>query len=705
MSNFSAPPLSAAFLIALSAATAFAQTPKPNIVFILVDDLGWGDLGVFYQNARLASGNHAAHLTPNLDALATEGARLTHHYCAAPVCAPSRASILTGVHQGHANVRDNQFDKALEDNHTLASVLRRAGYSTTAIGKWGLGGGGERAGADTIEPNWPAHPLNRGFDSYFGYIHHIDGHEHYPKEAPYFAAKAKARGPIRVWDNRTDIADQLDKCYTTDLFTARAKKWITEHAGASPSRPFFMYLAFDTPHAVLELPTQAYPVGGGLKGGVQWLGQRSHMINTASGEVDSWTHPDYASATYEDDQNPGTPEKRWPDVYRRYATCIRRIDDCVGDLMQLLKDLHLDDNTLVVFTSDNGPSIESYLPVSITPEFFSSYGPFDGIKRDCWEGGLRVPAIVRWLGHIPGGRVVDRPSASWDWLPTFADAAGLPAPARADGVSLLPVLSGAGGQRDRGFLYFEYQQNGRTPDFRGFEPGHRNRLRNQMQAVRIGDLIGVRYDVKTARDDFEIYNVVTDAKEAHNLGADPAYVALQREWKDKVVQARRPDAGAPRPYDAEFVPAIASILPTTAGVEWRYYEGRFPWVPDLEALSPVATGTSVHPDVAVRKRDGDFGLLFTGCVAVPTDGEYTFTLRTDTGAVLRLHEATLIDADYGYASGTQRSATVKLKTGLHPFRLFYARADHRAPALELTWAGPGFAQQPVAAGVFRRAAK
>ncbi len=169
---------------------------------------------------------------PNLyDTLAREGIRLPHYYCPAPVCAPSRASLLLGVHQGHANVRDNQFDKALERNHTLGTVTKGAGYVSACIGKWGLQGK-----PATAPPDWPAHPLNRGFDYYYGYIRHSDGHEHYPKEGVY-------EKPKQVWENWTEVSAGLDKCYTTDLFTARAKQWITEHERTNSAQPFFLYLA------------------------------------------------------------------------------------------------------------------------------------------------------------------------------------------------------------------------------------------------------------------------------------------------------------------------------------------------------------------------------------------------------------------------------------------------------------------------------
>ena len=299
---------------------------KPNVLFILCDDLGYGDVGVFFQNLRHQEHpSEPCHFTPKIDRMALEGLQLPHHYCPAPVCAPSRASLLLGVHQGHANVRDNQFDKELERNHTLATVMKGAGYTTVAIGKWGL------QGTNAAGPNWPAHPLHRGFDDYYGYIRHSDGHEHYPKEGIY-------RKPKEVWENRTEVSAGLDKCYTTDLFTARAKHWITDHQRTNAAQPFFLYLAYDTPHATLELPTQAYPAGGGTNGGLQWLGRPGHMINTASGTVDSWYHPAYANATWQYPTNGSVVTGPWPDVYKRYATDVRRIDDCVGDLLQLLHD-------------------------------------------------------------------------------------------------------------------------------------------------------------------------------------------------------------------------------------------------------------------------------------------------------------------------------------------------------------------------------
>lgn len=506
-----------------------AAAQPPNILFILCDDLGYGDVGVLFQNDRAPGLPKFS--TPQLDRFAAEGLQMRRHYCPAPVCAPSRASLLMGVHQGHANVRNNQFDKALENNHTLANVLKQAGYATAAVGKWGLQG----KGSDPA--TWPAYPTKRGFDYFFGYVRHKDGHEHYPREGLYDGAK-------EVWDNKTEVSAGLAKCYTLDLWTARAKQWIVDHQRTNSTQPFFLYLAYDTPHAVLEFPTQSYPAGGGRKGGLQWLGQPGHMINTASGEIDSWCHPEYREATYRAGTNSTAP---WPEVYKRYATSIRRIDDAVGDLRQLLQDLHLDENTLVVFTSDNGPEIVSFIPKRpFEADFFESYGPHDGIKRDCWEGGMRVPTLALWPGHIPAGRLTYAPSAQWDWLPTFCELAGLPAPARSDGVSLLPTLTGRGAQRT-GTLYGEYFHGGATPGYADFMPNHRNRKRGQMQWIQIGDFKGVRYNLSSQADDFEIYNVATDLKEGTNLASRPEFAALQQQMKDRVLQVRRPDRQAPAP--------------------------------------------------------------------------------------------------------------------------------------------------------------
>lgn len=660
-----------------------ANATPPNIIFVLTDDMGWGDLGVFYQNSRGFATNRAApaFLTPHLDTLAAEGVQLRRHYSGAPVCAPARASLLLGVHQGHANVRDNQFDKALENNHTLGTVLRRAGYRTALIGKYGLDGGSSGVPG-------PAHPQNRGFDYFFGYLEHLDSHYHYPKE---FSQN--------LYDGFTEITPALDKCYSTDLWTARAKRWIMDHAAINAAAPFLLLLAYTAPHARLEVPTMAYPPGGGLTGGVQWLGIPGAMINTASNTVDSWIHPDYANATYDHDNNPATAEVAWPDYAKRHATMMRRLDDVLADLVQTLKDLNLDTNTLLIFTSDNGPHNEAGAGGSFTynPTFFDSFGPMDGIKRDCWEAGIRVPTFARWPGVIPGGRISHEPSQFHDWLPTFAALAGLPVPARSDGVSLVPTLTGVGTQRP-GLVYVEYYVSGSTPTYTEFEPAHRGATRNQQQVVYLDGYKGVRYNVTASTDNFLIYNTLTDAKESTDLaGSSPFFTSFQQRMKDRVLQVRRPGGGVSRPYDSTPVPpvVISNLVP---GLEFSAFEGEFPWVPDFTVLNPVTNGVCAGPDLAVRTRDHHIGLWFSGYLRVPDDGTYTFSLTTDARAFLRLHDAALIDADFDYVSGTERSASIALRAGDHPLRLAYARGTNGTPSLSLHWSSPGIPKQPIPLG-------
>ncbi len=661
-------------VILLSSACGSQETIalRPNIIFILADDLGYGDLGVFWQNQRRKIGDRSKpwHSTPQLDRLAADGIALPHHYCAAPVCAPSRASLLSGLHQGHANIRDNQFDKALEDNHNLASVLKTAGYATACIGKWGLAG---------KSPEFTAHPLHRGFNEFFGALRHTDGHDHYPKEGPY-------RGPKEIWENYQEISASLDKCYTTDLFTARAKHWIAKQHQAKPEQPFFLYLAFDTPHAVLELPTQPYPAGG-----LQWLGQPGHMINTASGGIDSWIHPDYANATWDHDKNPVTPERPWPNVYQRYATSVRRIDDCVGDLLQQLKDLDIDRETLVVFTSDNGPSVESYLEEPYSPEFFGSYGPFSGIKRDIWEGGIRVGAIARWPAGIPAGRTSTLPCAHWDWLPTIAEIAGLPAPARTDGQSLVPTLTTHGVQRQP-TIYIEYQVGGATPQFPEFPTSIRGRPRGQMQMLRKNAFTGLRVNITRPEAEFEVYDIIKDLRQSTNLAA--RQITSETSWIDEALRLRRPLIDAPRPYDVTLIPAVPLRNKTDGNLDFTIYRGAWPWLPDFDSFEPVEKGRSSSLDPESPARKGAHGLRLKTYFHAPSDGEYIFHLRSADRAQLRLHQALVIDNDFHHTPATL-SAVVRLKAGFHPLCLDSNQPTGGDRELQLECSGPELARQPI----------
>lgn len=648
---------------------------KPNIIFILTDDMGYGDVGVFFQNQRREANkrNEPWEVSPYLDKMANGGAML-NQYCPAPVCAPSRASLMLGQSQGHSNVRDNQFDKAINDNYTLGNVMQMAGYSTAVIGKWGLQGDSrwDKNGASR-----PAKPGNRGFDYFFGYMRHSDGHEHYPKEGLYAGKK-------EVYENDKEVSKEMDKCYTGDLWTAAAKNYIINHQkGKDRSKPFFMYLAYDLPHAVLELPTKAYPKGFGLHGGLQWTGTPGHIINTASGIPDSWVDPEYSTKTYDNDSNPATPEVPWPDTYKRYATVNKRIDNMVEDVLLLLKDLGIADNTLVVFTSDNGPSRESYLPKNFVPnepDFFDSFGPFDGIKRDVWEGGVREPTIAYWPGHIHPGTKITKPSISFDWMPTLTEVAGLAAPVRTDGVSLLPELTGKPGQK-KSLVYVEYFQDGRTPDYSVFDPSHRNRKRGQMQMLRLGDTVCIRYDIKSPDDDFEIYNIVSDPKQVHDLAKTHDMTKLEKYLKGRILQMRIANSSAPRPYDSLLIPAdeIDNLKNSWQVIS---YQSATPWIAEREPNQKFSKTFQPHLRI---KNNNENTSCFEGYINVPSDGKYTFRLQANGKAFLRVHEIALIDEDYGYKSGDMNSQIIFLKKGFHKIRLYYMKNQNKKPSVKLEW--------------------
>ncbi len=649
------------FLLVLSVQSQ-TNVIRPNIIFILTDDLGYGDIGVFYQNIRKQKNNPTEpwFSTPNLDQMANNGAMLTDHYCGAPVCAPSRASLLSGLSQGQSNVRDNQFDKALDDDYTLGNVLQKAGYHTAAIGKWGLQGHGDG-------PDWPAHPLKRGFDYFYGYMRHRDGHEHYPKEAIY-------RNKATVWENYNDVTSPLDKCYTGDLWTAAAKKWIMEEQ--KDKQPFFLYLAYDLPHAALELPTGPYPSGTGVNGGIQWTGTPGHMINTANGIPDSWIDPMYMNATWDHDQNNASPEQPWPETYKRYATIVSRMDQYVGDLLALLKELQIDRNTLVVFTSDNGPSDESYLPahqVPNNPNFFNSFGPFDGIKRDVWEGGVRVPAIVTWPGNIPSATILSAPSAFYDWLPTFVEAVGLPVPSFSDGYSFFPLLTGKLKTQSRS-VYIEYYQKGRTPGYKEFDSSHRKRERNQMQMLRINDTLAVRYNIQSASDDFEIYQINTDPQQVTNLALTVDETYQQEFFKNKVLQLRHADTSAKRPYDTAIIASTIKSVAVTKGISWKFYKGNYLWIPSVNNLMPYATGNALKFSGVKLKKNKEGIIYYEGLFNAVSDGTYEFQLETNVPFLMKMYEINLFNQDFSFEKSKIYSSTIYLKKGMHPFRI-YARKD------------------------------
>jgi arylsulfatase A-like enzyme len=436
----------AAVVLAERTTEAKETAGKPNIIFILADDLGYGDLGCYGQKQIQ---------TPNIDRLAAEGMRFTDHYAGDTVCAPARCSLMTGLHTGHTYVRGNHEVQPMgqlplpADTVTLPKVLKKAGYTTALIGKWGLGG-----------PGSTGIPNKQGFDYFFGYLCQRHAHNYYPE----FLFRNQERVPLKnkVPGGRLDgagvAAEKVE--YSADLIEQEALQFVEENKAG----PFFLYWAATLPHANNE----------GGKNGM---------------EV-----PDYGPYA----------DKDWPQPEKGRAAMITRLDRGVGRLLQKLKDLGLDRNTIVLFTSDNGPHREG----GSNPEFFHSSGPLRGVKRDLYEGGIRVPLIARWPGRIEAGAETDLVSAFWDFLPTLAELAGAPSPAGTDGISLLPTLLGRPEQQKRHeFLYWEFHEGG------------------SIQAVRMGRWKAVRPFGKP----LELYDLQTDLGETHNVAGNHPDIVAQIE--------------------------------------------------------------------------------------------------------------------------------------------------------------------------------
>ena len=643
-------------LFILGVTSLIAQIDKPNIIFILTDDLGYGDVGILFQNQR----EGIQIKTPELDQMAMAGTIMNRHYCPAPICAPSRASLMTGMHQGHSNVRNMQFDKAIEDNWNFANTLQKAGYHTIHLGKYGLQGWGNSP------EKWAAYPTKRGFDYFYGYVRHVDGHQHYPANFWELGDNKSHQQKKEVWENNNEVSAGLDKCYTTDLWTAKAKQMIMDETKNHPKRPFFMYLAYDTPHAALQLPTVAYPDGKGVRGGLKWLGQAGKMINTAEGTIDHYRDPNYTG-------------KGMTDVAERFATSITRIDHCVGDILQTLKDLNIDKNTIVIFSSDNGPHREAYLKGKRwSPSVFQSAGRFKGSKGSSHEGGLRVPTFAWGPSRIQAGKKTNAPSQFHDWMATFCDYAGVDAPARIDGVSLVPTLSQVGKQR-KGVVYVEF---------------------NNQQGIYLDGYKGLRMKTTDHAVDFNIFNTIDDEPESENLdGTTDDFIRLQKRMKDEVLRIRMPNKHAKKSYDDEFVPGLdISEDDLKHGVVVKSYLGEWNWVPEFTQMTAKAESLKKNINLEPLPAKKNAGLLFSGYIQIPEPGDWTFHCKATGSVIFKIHNKLAIDGDYKYA-GTEIRATVKLDKGIHPYR-FYYKTSNNTPALSLQWEGPNVAKSLIPANVF-----
>jgi arylsulfatase A len=384
-----------------------AKTKRPNIIVILADDLGYGDVGFNGQN--LIS-------TPNIDRLAAQGVRFTQFYAGTSVCAPSRSALMTGKHTGHTYIRGNKSvepegqEPIADSVLTMAEVLKKAGYETGAFGKWGLGPVGSYG-----DPN------KQGFDQFYGYNCQSLAHRYYPDH---------------LWENQKKIVLEANhnlihnKEYAPDLIQKKALAFVDSKDG---KQPFFLFLPYILPHAELIVPEDS-------------------IFQYYRGKFDEQPYKgqDYGP----DATNGGYASQLYP--HAAFAAMVSRLDLYVGQILDKLKEKGLDKNTLVIFTSDNGPHVEG----GADPTFFHSGAGFKGVKRDLYEGGIREPFAARWPGVIKPGTKNDFIGAFWDLLPTLAELAGTKPVAKIDGISFVPSLTGNGIQKKHEYLYWEFHEQG-----------------------------------------------------------------------------------------------------------------------------------------------------------------------------------------------------------------------------------------------------
>lgn len=458
-----------------------SSAEKPNIIYILADDLGYGDVGAYGQQYIK---------TPNIDRLADQGMMFTDHYSGSTVCAPSRASLITGLHTGHVQIRgnfelggytdaDERGQMPLEQGtFTIGTLMKQAGYRTAVIGKWGMGGPGSIG-----EPN------NHGFDHFFGYLDQKQSHSYYPTHLwrngervalgnDYIPQHQRFEGDP---DNPADYDKYKGQDYAPDHITREAIEFIN----LSNEQPFFLLLTYTAPHAALQVPDEE-------------LTQYEDMIEVA---------PYLAS------DGDYTPHIR-PRAAR--AAMISRMDSDIGKVIASLKNLGIGENTMVIFTSDNGPATEGGEDI----EFFNGAGGYRGIKRDLYEGGIRVPMIASWPGKITRGSKSDHVSAFWDVMATLSDITGVDTPDN-NGISFLPTLLGDGDQQTHDYLYWEFHGNWQGS--------------NGSQAVRMGNWKAVRLDAKNTPDNpLELYDLSIDPYEINNVAANhPDIVEMANRFMDE----------------------------------------------------------------------------------------------------------------------------------------------------------------------------
>lgn len=434
----------------LSAQESSEIVSCPNVIYIMADDLGIGDLGCYGQRYIK---------TPGIDSLASNGIRFSQHYSGCTVSAPSRCSLLTGKHTGHSYIRGNKgvlnesghkFDYPLSANElTIADLFKRHNYATACIGKWGLGG-----------PGTEGHPNQHGFDYFFGYLGQANAHSYYPQF---------------LYENNERI-DLHRKVYSHDLIMDKALSFIEKHSDS----PFFLYLSPTIPHADLVLP---------------------------EGELGEY------DGRFAENPYPGPGYHAQSKPRATFAAMVSRLDKGVQEVVRLLKDKGIYDNTIIIFTSDNGTHVEG----GHDPFAFDSNGAFRGSKRDLYEGGIRTPFIVQWPGHIRAGSVSFHVSAFWDFMATICDLLGEPVPVSCDGISYLPSLLGKGEQKQHGYLYWEFHEHG----------GKQAVLKDNWKLIR---LKVDNYPAST----YELYNLSSDPSELMDVSKQyPEKVKMLMELMDE----------------------------------------------------------------------------------------------------------------------------------------------------------------------------
>ena len=434
------------FLLPCCTVTVLSQNKKPNIVLILADDLGYGDVGFNGQNLIKA---------PNLDRLANDGITLKQFYAGTAVCAPSRSSLMTGKHTGHTFIRGNlgiepEGQYPIPDTIvTLAEVLKKSGYKTGAYGKWGLGPVGSQG-----DPN------KQGFDHFFGYNCQSLSHRYYPEH---------------LWDDQKKVIlkenGKLEslKQYAPDLIQQQALAFIDKNK----KEPFFLFLPYILPHAELIVPNDSI--------------FRYYKGKFAEKPFKGFDYGTNAKPT-------GYVSQQYP--HATFAAMVARLDLYVGQVINKLKELGLEENTLIIFTSDNGPHKEG----GADPDFFNSAAGLRGIKRDLYEGGIRVPFVAKWPKVIKAGQSSDFTGAFWDIMPTLSEITGGTIPQHIDGISFTNALTGSKNQNNHEYLYWEFHEGGGK------------------QAVRYGNWKGIRLNVlKDKNAVIELYDLSSDPQEKHDI--------------------------------------------------------------------------------------------------------------------------------------------------------------------------------------------